>query len=150
MELFRICSANHSKELVSSGAPNRWNRKGEFVIYTAESRSLATLEMIVHRNSIKSDSSYKVLTISVSEIDNLFYNLNVNQLPKNWRTFGAYSQLQQLGSNWYNRNEFLLLKIPSVIIPKEFNYVINTQHPEFSSKVKLENVEDYFWDERLL
>lgn len=150
MEMFRICSAIHSKKLTSSGAPNRWNRKGEYVIYTAESRSLATLEMIVHRNSIKSDSSYKVLTISISETDNPIYNLNINQLPKNWRTFEAYSQLQLLGSNWYNSNESLLLKIPSAIIPKEFNYVINTQHPEFSKKVKLENVEDYFWDERLL
>ena len=150
MELYRICSAVHSKTLTSSGVPNRWNKKGEYVIYTAESRSLATLEMIVHRNSIKSESSYKVLTISVIESNNLINEIVYIDLPKSWRSFETYSKLQQIGSEWYNSNASLLLKIPSAIIPKEFNYVINSQHPDFKKKVSLVESEDYFWDERLL
>ena len=150
MELYRICSAEHSKKLVASGAPNRWNRRGEFVIYAAESRSLSTLELIVHRNSIKSETNYKVLTISVKESDALISEISLSDLPKNWRTFEAYSSLQQMGSDWYNARETLLLKVPSAIIPYEFNYVINTQHPDFKKKVKLVNAEDYLWDERLL
>lgn len=144
MEVYRICSEEHSKKLVSSGAPNRWNRKGEYVIYTAESRSLATLEMIVHRNSIKSETNYKVLTISVKDSDELISEISLSDLTQNWRTFEAYSSLQQMGSDWYNLRETLLLKVPSAIIPYEFNYVINTQHPDINKKVNLVKAEDYF------
>lgn len=150
MELYRICSADHSKKLIASGAPNRWNKKGEFVIYTAESRSLSTLELIVHRSNIKPDSNYKILTINVKDSVDLTTEINLKNLPKKWRTFEAYSTLQQMGSGWYNAKETLLLKVPSAIIPYEFNYVINTQHSDFKKKVKLVRAEDYFWDERLL
>lgn len=150
MELYRICGEEHSKKLVASGAPNRWNRKGEFVIYTAESRSLSTLELIVHRSNIKPDYNYKILTIEVKDSDDLTTEISLKNLPKKWRTFEAYSTLQQMGSDWYNSKVSLLLKVPSAIIPYEFNYVINTQQKDYKKKVKLAKAEDYFWDERSL
>lgn len=150
MEVYRICSVEHSKNLMASGAPNRWNRKGEFVIYTAESRSLSTLELIVHRSNIKTESNYKILTIEVKDSDNLTTVISLKNLPKKWRTFEAYSTLQEIGSEWYNSRKSLILKVPSSIIPQEYNYAINTQHPDFKSKVKIVSSENYFWDERLL
>ncbi len=42
------------------------------------------------------------------------------------------------------------MKVPSSIIPKEYNYLINTKHPDFVSKVKMKELEDYNWDDRLL
>ena len=32
----------------------------------------------------------------------------------------------------------------------EYNYIINSTHPEFKNKVKLAWQEDYFWDKRLV
>ncbi len=150
MELFRISAEKHSSKLTSSGASNRWNKKGEYVIYTGSSRSLSTLELVVHRNFIKPDIIYKVMTISVPDTDNLIKSIKINDLPDNWRQFEAYSKLQKTGSEWINSRESLLLEVPSAIIPQEYNYIINTEHPDFEKSVKLIRTENYFWDERLL
>jgi RES domain-containing protein len=90
------------------------------------------------------------MVISIADDDDLVNQIKINELPANWRSIAAYSQLQNLGSNWYNKQESLILKIPSAIIPYEFNFIINTEHPLFRTKVKLVRTEDYFWDERLL
>ncbi|MES2555669.1 MAG: RES family NAD+ phosphorylase [Bacteroidota bacterium] len=150
MELFRISSAKYSTKLVSSGAANRWNKKGEFVIYTGGSRSLSTLESVVHRSFIKPDILYKVMILSVPDTDSLIKTIGTNDLPKNWREFDAYSRLQEMGSHWFNNKETLILKVPSAVIPQEYNYIINTEHPDFKEHVKLVRTESYFWDERLL
>ncbi len=44
----------------------------------------------------------------------------------------------------------MILRVPSAVIPQEYNYIINTRHPDFLTKVKLLRIEDYFWDERLM
>ena len=150
MELFRISAEKHSSKLTSSGASNRWNKKGEYVIYTGSSRSLSTLELVVHRNFIKPDIIYKVMTISVPDTDNLIKTIKINDLPNNWRQFESYSKLQKIGSEWINSRESLLLEVPSAIIPQEYNYIINTEHADFKKSVKLIRTENYFWDERLL
>ena len=61
-----------------------------------------------------------------------------------------YNTLQKIGSSWYSDSKNLVLKIPSAVIPQEHNYIINTKHELFKSKVKLIDVESYFWDSRLL
>src|SRR5680860_1809308 len=114
MELFRISTEEYAYQLNSSGRPNRWNKKGEFVIYAGGSRSLVTLEMIVHRESIKPELNYKVMTLSVPDSDKLFKSLNTNKLPQNWRQVRAYSTLQEIGSVWNKSGDTLIFKVPSV------------------------------------
>jgi RES domain-containing protein len=150
MELFRIASEEYSTKLSASGAANRWNKKGEYVIYTGGSRSLSTLESVVHRNFIQPDNTYKVMILSVADSDHLIKTISTSDLPKNWRQFEAYSKLQEIGSAWISNKETLILKVPSVVIPQEYNYIINTEHADFKENVLLVRTENYFWDERLL
>ena len=150
MELFRITTEEHAVILSSSGSANRWNRRGQNVIYAGTSRSLVTLESIVHKSSIKPAAVYKVMVISVSDDENLIKRISVKELPKNWNTLTAYTTLQAIGSAWYESHETLLLRVPSVIVPHEYNFVINTEHTGFNKSVKLARVEDYFFDDRLL
>lgn len=150
MELFRISSETYADKLTASGASNRWNKRGEHVIYAGTSRSLSTLELVVHRNAIKPLENYKVMIIYVADQDHLVKTLLIKELPKNWKKFTAYSELQDIGSSWYINKESLLLKVPSSIIPEEYNYLINTEHSDFSENVKLVRAENYFWDDRLL
>lgn len=150
MELFRIVREEFSKNLSSSGTANRWNLKGQFVLYTAATRSLASLELVVHRGTIQNKFKYKVMVISIADEDQLIKQIKINKLPAHWRTLGAYAELQTIGARWYTNQESLVLKVPSVIIPQEFNYIINKEHPAFASKVKLIRKEDFYWDARLL
>jgi RES domain-containing protein len=150
MEVFRICQEAFSSQLNSSGAASRWNLRGEHVLYAGSSRSLATLELIVHKNSIVVPGLYKVMIISVADDENFRKQIDLKDLPTNWRSFEAYSKLQAIGSKWYNSHETLALKVPSAVIPQEYNYVINTQHPDFKKNVELISTENYLIDTRLL
>jgi RES domain-containing protein len=149
MEVFRISQATFASKLSSSGSANRWNNKGQYVIYTGSSRSLSTLELIVHKNSIKPDVNYKIMVISIADLDRLIKQVYISALPSNWRSLSAYPILQQIGCDWYSNQESLVLKVPSAIIPNEFNYVINTEHPDFKKNVKFVRKEGYYWDDRL-
>ena len=150
MELFRISPARYALALTTSGAANRWNATGQSVLYAGSSRSLASLELVVHRAAIQPTTDFRVMVISVADEDHLVRQVHIGELPTDWRTISAYSILQQIGSDWYTRQESLLLKVPSAVIIQEYNYLINTTHPEFSKKVTLVRTEDYFWDARLL
>ena len=150
MRVYRITAAKYASKLSSSGAANRWNQEGEFVIYSAESRSLASLELVVHRSAIKPQLEYKVLVIDIDLPKSQVKKVTESGLPENWRSVNAYNILQQIGSRWYTECKKLVFQIPSVIIPQEYNYIINTKHKLFDDKVNIVSNEDYFWDARLL
>jgi RES domain-containing protein len=61
----------------------------------------------------------------------------------------AYGALRHLGSDWYRSVTSLVLKVPSVLVPNEFNYILNTRHPDFERLVKQTGTEDFDWDLRL-
>lgn len=149
MTVFKICKQQYAHALAASGMANRWNRADEFVIYAASSISLATLEMIAHRSGIIPKLPYRLLKISVGN-DTSVEEIKIKQLPEDWRSIQAYPLLQEIGSKWYYKRESLLLKIPSAIIPEEYNYAINTTHPDFKKKIKIAEATDFVWDERIL
>ncbi|MFA6944745.1 MAG: RES family NAD+ phosphorylase [Pedobacter sp.] len=149
MEVYKICKEKYAKSLIASGTPNRWNKKDELVIYTGSSRALSTLETVVHRSGINLSGQYRVLTISIADKTQI-QEIDIKELPLNWKTIEAYVELQEIGSKWYTSMESLVLKVPSVIIAQEYNYIINTKHPLFTKSVALKNVEDFVWDKRLL
>lgn len=150
MEVFRISRVKYARRLTSSGAANRWNLENEYVIYCADSRSLATLELVVRRAAIQPRFVYKVMVISIGDDEALFNQIPLKALPEKWQSVDAYPNLQQLGSEWYNDNKSLVLKVPSAIITHEYNYIINTKHPDYKGHVKLVRQEAYFWDSRLI
>lgn len=150
MEVFRIAKKEFADRLGSSGSANRWNAKGQQVIYTGATRSLSTLELVVHKGTVVPTAVYKVMVISIADDDRLFKQVQTKDLPANWRTFAAYASLQRIGSDWYTTQSALVLKVPSAVIPYEYNYILNTEHPDFGNKVRLVRTEDYFWDSRLL
>ena len=150
MFVYNIRKAKYADSLRASGVANRWNKNDEFVIYTGGSRALSTLELVVHRSSISIDNSYKLLVIELNCKESEILEVNESLLPKNWQSVEAYPKLQEIGSDWYQNFEYLVMKVPSAIIPKEYNYLLNTRHPVFKKKVKIKELENYEWDNRLL
>ena len=151
MHLFRIAKTVYIRD--SSGAGprrygGRWNHKGTAVIYAAESRSLATLEYLVHV-----PLSYEPLDLSVATLivpdGASVREFPLSELPVDWNRFPAPSRLADLGSEWVLGNESLLLRVPSAVVDDEFNVVINPGHPEMA-EVNVEDVTTYAFDERLL
>ena len=79
MEVFRICHEKYANLLTSSGSANRWNFQGQNVIYTGSSRSLSTLELVVHRNAIVPTFLYKVMVISIADEDHLIQQIRLSE-----------------------------------------------------------------------
>ncbi|CAN5802687.1 RES family NAD+ phosphorylase [soil metagenome] len=146
MIVFRITTEKWSKALSASGYAARWSSRGHFAIYTAESRSLACLENLVHRSGEGNNALYKVMVI---DIPNAIASetINVDTLKKNWHVFDNYSYCQNIGNKWLDEMKTAILKVPSVIIQKEHNYLINPNHPDFA-KIKLLSTEDFDFDQR--
>lgn len=149
MRVYRIARDKYANNLNASGLAGRWNADDNFVLYTSESRSLATLEVLVNSNRVGLLKSFKLMSIDLDVKSKEILTVKVEDLPKNWRGQGAYRALREIGVQWYQKGKHLALKVPSAVIPAESNYIINTKHPDFIKKVNLSQVESFVWDERL-
>jgi RES domain-containing protein len=147
MLIYRICRAEHSMNLNASGFAARWNLEGQFVLYASATRSLAALELLTRRNGSFVAYPYKVMCLEVSM--NSIRMILPESLPLEWRKTSSYGALRAIGSDWYKHAESLVLGVPSVLVPQEFNYLIHTRHAEFASQVRIAEVDDFEWDSRL-
>jgi len=69
-------------------------------------------------------------------------------LPEEWRSEPPPDACKALGSHWAEAGETLLLKVPSVIVPRECNYVLNPQHPDFT-RLTIREAEPFGFDSRM-
>jgi RES domain-containing protein len=126
----------------------RWNPIGIPVIYTAESLSLATLEIIVHLE--REQLLYKrFVKIPVTFESSLVFPLSRKKLPKDWASLPPSESTQKIGQKWIERTKHIILKIPSTVIKEEHNYLINPAHPDFSA-IEIGKPQRFEFDERLI
>ena len=70
-------------------------------------------------------------------------------LPAGWDGQPETQASVAIGSAWLRRGESALLIAPSVIVPEEFNVLINPAHPD-SAQVTARKVRPWTYDPRLL
>lgn len=148
MDVYRITLAQWSSCLTASGRAARWNSNGQFIIYSACSRALACLENIVHRHKIGLNELFKVIIIDIpAHLETA--HIDKDELPANWSEYSNFKVCQELGDAWMQASVTAILKVPSVIIPEEYNYLLNPRHPDFNL-VTIKAIEDFVFDERLV
>jgi len=150
MLVYRITRTKYADGLQVSGRENRWNRAKQYVIYASESKALATLEMVANRGAIMEGVLYKLLTIEISRPKEVLTLVGTQELGDRWQNMPNWPTTQQIGSRWYIKKSSVALKVPSVLVDGEYNFAINTDHPDFEKCVTLKSVEDFHWDPRLL
>lgn len=108
----------------------RWNGLNTRLVYTSESRALATLEISVHLDfseDLPTDRYYVEIDIP----DGIkILELRTEDLPKHWDIKPPSLETQYIGDDFANDNKAAVLKVPSSIVPPEYNYLINPGHPE--------------------
>ena len=128
MEIWRICKQKHQNSAFSGAgglyAPARWSPQGFLVVYTSESLALASLEFV----HTESDRIPLVAIRAFLPDDIAVTAVSVNSLPSDWQDATAYLDLQNIGKQWLISQQSPVLKVPSAIIPVEFNYLLNPQH----------------------
>jgi len=124
----------------------RWNSRGTRVLYTAESLSLAALEILVNLNSAELLSSYSYAKVEFEDNDVLPVEEFV-KLPKNWSASPPPSAVQRIGDEWAASMQSLVLRVPTSVVPGEFNFMMNVGHPRFAT-VKRDRPRLFRFDER--
>jgi len=151
MLVYRIARTGYIRDLSGSGSRtygSRWSPPGISVVYASESRSLAALEFYVHTNPLFVPADISIAEILIPDRVKI-KSLSIPDLPSDWHKYPAPLALQEYGLNWVNSGESLLLRVPSVQVRQEYNFLINPTHPDMAG-VKIAAIEDFFYDERLV
>jgi RES domain-containing protein len=132
---WRITKARHAGNAFDGEGARlqggRWSSIGTRIVYTAGSESLAILEILVHLQETAFLSSYVVFELDFS--DKLVQELDPASLPSNWRVSPAPPTTLAIGDDWIRNSSSVVLRVPSVIVPSEHNFLINPGHRDFSS-----------------
>ncbi len=151
MHVFRIARANRRYDLSGYGAflvGGRWNLPGRSVLYTAETRALAMLEVLVHLPAGDLPDDMYLLTLDVPDALSR-HELTLPDLPADWQRLTQPQPTAVLGHAWLQAGRTLALRVPSVLVPQEHNLLVNPAHPEFAQVRLAAEPEPFFFDERL-
>lgn len=69
-------------------------------------------------------------------------------LPEGWRRTPPPSALQKLGSVWLDVSRAAILRVPSAIVPLEFNYLLSPNHRDFK-RLQIQEPAPFRIDKRL-
>lgn len=135
MKVYRVEREKYLKSTlsgigVSMNKGYRWNSLNTKLVYTAESRALATLEVSVHLDlseDLPTDRYY--VEIEIPD-DITILEVRIEDLPEDWNSNPPTITTQTIGDDFVHENEAAILKVPSSIVPQEFNYLINPNHTE--------------------
>lgn len=121
----------------------RWNSKGVPVVYTSDSLALCSLEIFVHLPSytLLADYVYVPLVFDSGLI-------TVAHLDDGWDERPVSRVSQDIGDHWIKEGFSAILRVPSVIMPDGYNYLVNIHHPDFK-KIKIGKPQPLAFDPRL-
>lgn len=149
MEVYHIGTKKFANQLTGEGAKlhgGRWNSIGTACIYTAESMSLCVLEYAANVSLHLMPASLSITVYTLPERS--WQEFSLDELPQNWQDIPAPAETQEWGSTKLLHAASLALKLPSVIIPSEHNYILNPLHPEFK-KVRIKEILPFTFDSRI-
>lgn len=144
MIVYRFAKAEFAEDLSGTGAKlfgGRWNSKGVPVVYLSFTTSLALLELLIHSINYQDLVNNKLVAVEFPD-DNISH-LEEKKLKRGWQNDIEYTK--GIGDDFVYTSSSLLLKVPSVIIPFEYNVILNPKHI-FSSKLKIRNVLNFKFD----
>lgn len=146
MEVWRI---SNYVELSGSGgvrAGGRWHSRGKPIVYLADHPASAVLEMLVHMDRDLLPASYRLLRVIVPETI-AAETVGAATLPADWREHPPVTRA--IGDGWLDGASSALLQVPSVIVPRARNFLLNPAHPDAAGIAVVEVIHAPF-DPRLL
>ena len=127
MNIYRLhraarAPADYTGAMVAGG---RWNPIGAAMLYTARHLSLACIEVLVHLDKGQFPRDY---VWSRTELHDEPQSLTVQRLNE-------VVSCQAAGLSWLRMSGQLAVQVPSVLIPEEFNVLLNPNHVDYSGLV---------------
>ncbi len=134
VKAWRITKRKHARNaFTGEGAREfggRWNNPGTAVVYTAQSQSLAALEMLVHLDSPEVLQKYVFIAAEFEE--SLIKRVHPSELPRHWRSEPPPPEIRSIGDEWILARTSVVLQVPSALVPSESNFLLNPEHEDFA------------------
>lgn len=139
-----------SDDLTGKGAEltgGRWNRKGTPLLYTSPSVALACLETLVHLGDPLPLNRYLV-QIDVPEAAwNARTRFNA-AAHVGWDAEPAGLVSLDWGTQWAQSSAALVAEVPSIVVPEEFNVLLNPRHAD-AGQLVARKIRRWTYDARL-
>ena len=152
MRVWRLCRALRARDSLSGGGgahtSGRWHLRGTRIVYTSATLSLAALEVLVHVNRANAPPDLVAVEIDLPSSLRI-ERLPGTQFPAGWDAHPSPVAGQELGTRWVASCRSPVLRVPSAVIPRESNYLLNPTHPYFS-RVHIVGRTPFSFDSRLL
>lgn len=111
-------------------APGRWNYLGRKAVYCSASIALCTLEWLSHNGLSIADFNYFRYSIEIPE--NLVKTFNPSELPSGWEKTPSTDLTRDFSEkNLFLAEKYIAIAVPSVVVPEEFNLIINPSHQKY-------------------
>ena len=111
---WRIAKRKHARAAFTGGGARqfggRWNSPGIALVYTAQSQSLAALEMLVHLYSSELLRSYVLFEVGIDA--SLIEGVELSWLPRNWGDDPPPGKVRAIGDTWVAGGTSAVLRVP--------------------------------------
>jgi RES domain-containing protein len=143
MKLWRISNDTDLSGIGGLKFAARWHSKGKAIVYTAEHPALALLEILVNGQQSNLPDTYTLLELEVPDATEIE---RISKLESGWHLDESYTR--NLGDKWLASKATPLLRVPSAVMPRAFNYLINPSH-KISEHIKIVGHDIHQTDQRL-
>jgi len=132
--LTRVYRLAHAAALAKNPDPfrpdrseNRWNSSDTQVAYAGESLAISALELLTYWGSYPNLRGYRLFTLDFDEKD-------VEDVLEREPDINPhdYAETRRYGDRWVEKGRSLALKVPSVVLPMSYNYLVNPNHPRYN------------------
>ncbi len=151
MKAYRITKRVHTARAFSGvGAEKyggRFNSPGLNAVYVSESISLAMLELLTHAG--RHDRLQDFVLFNVNIPDECIEDATVTDLPDSWERLPVGFVSQTFGDRWIEEARSAALRVPSILVPGERNFILNLVHDDFC-RIGWSEPEPLVFDPRLI
>jgi len=150
VEAWRIVKERHAATAFDGKGAwlfgGRWNSAGTSIVYTSGTQALAVLESLVHLNP---PVIFRYVAFRIEFAASMVEIMPAAALPQGWTEEPPPPSTKDVGDRWVREARSAVLRLPSVIIPPEPNYLLNPHHPDFRH-IRIGKPVPFSFDPRLL
>lgn len=142
MRIWRISNFADLSGAGGNFGPGRWHHKGLPIVYCADHPSTSLLEILVHSNRATVPAVYQLLEIELPDD----VSIAQSDPPNGWES--ATEVTRAIGTAFLQSGHAAVLRVPSVIMPKANNLLINPEHAH-ARRISIIAAWHYPFDSRL-
>lgn len=153
MTIWRLVRAKYARVAYDGGgglvSAGRWHQAGRRIAYASEHAALAVLEKLVWTDDevVLAEVPFVLAPLTLDPEAHL-ERLADEALPNGWDAANHTAGTREVGVRWLGAAERPVLSVPSVLVPRARNFLVNPLAEAFEELTTGEPV-PFRWDPRL-